>query len=133
MSWKEIIKQPRNPGPRPPQRPGSGGGTRDRVKDPKLVFREKVRTKPGGSQTKDRETAIDKKITEKKSNASKALTEAKAFKDSDKGKEMIEKSADPKDTAEQLEKVIAGLESGAQTGTIQLNKGGLMTKAKKKK
>ena len=64
MSWKEIIKQPRNPGPRPPQRPGSGGGTRERVKDPKLVFREKVKTKTVGPKSTARDVTIVAPTTE---------------------------------------------------------------------
>ncbi len=103
---------------------------RYKEKDGKFTFTDKDREY---NNLKDRESAIDKQLSDNKSAASGFLKEAETFKDSDAGQEMIDKSSDPEDTAQNLEEVIAGLESGVQTGTIQLNKGGLMSKGKKNK
>jgi len=82
-------------------------------------------------QTLDTQLSKDKK--DRQTAAEKAAEKAKTFKESDEGQEMIDKSDDPEDTEANLDKVIAGLETGAQTGTIQLNEGGLMSSKPKKK
>ena len=101
-----------------------------------LTAVEQQNIKFGGMSTEEKEkldTQLLKDKEDRQSAAEKAAEAAKAFEDSDKGQEMIEKSPDPEDTAANLKKVIAGLETGAKTGTIQLYEGGLMSSKPKKK
>ena len=109
-------------------------GMKYKEKDGKFTFTDKDRKY---NNLKDRESAIDKQLDDNKDAAETALENIQSGGgDNDSGttiQDIIDASDDPEDTQENLDDVIAGLETGAQTGTIQLNKGGLMTKAKKKK
>ena len=98
---------------------------RYKEKDGKLIFSDEDKKY---NNLKDRETAIDKQLDDNKNVAVEVLKEAE-----DKGQAIVDASDDPEDTQKNLDAVLEGLESGAQTGTIQLNKGGLMSKGKKKK
>jgi len=82
---------------------------------------------------KELDSTLSKDKEDRETAAEKFQKEAEAFKESDDYQKIIEKSNDPEDTAQNLDNVISGLEIGAQTGTIQLNKGGLMAAPKKKK
>jgi len=90
----------------------------------------------GGMSAEEKEkldTQLLKDKEDRQTAAEKAAEAAQAFKESDDYQEMIEKSDDPEDTEANLNAVIAGLQTGAQTGTIQLNEGGLMSSKPKKK
>ena len=101
-----------------------------------LTSVEQQNIKFGGMSAEEKEK-LDTDLRKDKKDRQKAAAdfqkEAEAFKESDEGQEIIEKSDDPEDTAANLDAVIAGLETGAQTGTIQLDEGGLMSSKPKKK
>ena len=101
-----------------------------------LTSVEQQNIKFGGMSAEEKEK-LDTDLRKDKEDRQKAAAdfqkEAEAFKESDEGQEIIEKSDDPEDTAANLDAVIAGLETGAQTGTIQLDEGGLMSSKPKKK
>ena len=109
-------------------------------KDGKLIFSDDDKKY---NNLKNKETKIKEQIGKNKSAASTALENIKSGggaynEDGTTIQDILdasgaEGSANREATETALEKITEGLESGAQTGTIQLNKGGLMTKAKKKK
>ena len=90
-----------------------------------------------GGMSAEEKQALDAKLLQDKEDrqtaAADILTQAQSSAESGSTADIIEESDDPKDTAENLADVLAGLETGAQTGTIQLNEGGLMTAKPKKK
>ena len=84
---------------------------------------------------------FDKKKSEEARDKRKRKAKEVLYDAEKKGKDIVAKSdtggpagaANQAKTQANLDKVIAGLETGAETGTFQLNKGGLMTKGNKKK
>ena len=108
-------------------------------KDGKLIFSDEDKKY---NNLQDREDAIDKQLSDNKGVASTALENIQSGGGNNPSgttiQDILDKSGEEGSenrelTEKQLADVIEGLESGAQTGTIQLNKGGLMSKGKKKK
>ena len=115
-------------------------GMRYTERDGNLIFSDDDKTY---NNLKNRETKIRQQRDSNRSAASTALANIESGggaynEDGTTIQDILDKSGaegseNREATEAALKKITEGLESGAKTGTIQLNKGGLMTKAKKKK
>ena len=95
----------------------------------------------GGMSLEENQAMTAKAIQQKDDDqkiAAEILAEAQKSAESGSTAEIVEKSGEEgspnrEQTEQNLSDVLSGLETGAKTGTIQLNKGGLMTAPKPKK
>ena len=117
----------------------TGNSYLDQMKNLDLTTQKNIEL--GGMSLEENQAMTAKAIQQKdddQKTAAEILAEAQKSAESGSTADIVEKSgeegsAERTSTEQNLADVLSGLETGAKTGTIQLNKGGLMTTPKPKK